>query len=216
MTVYYAQNGDAELTLYKEIATIFTTDRKIYEFNEEGISADYWVVRFTSSGWIDLRLCSPIGLFTTGLYTKECYEQIMDRVNGSTSGGNYQPKGNYVTTDTTQSISGQKTFDTTPILSKIKGAKVLGTNASGAIEAHSLGIGDITNLGNTLEGMMTKSTDQTITGTKDFNAIRRHSPYLYLPNENRLVRVGVKANGTLYVNNRNPKSYSWDVKYLAS
>ena len=41
MTVYYAQNGDAELTLYKEIATISTTDRKIYEFNEEGISADY-------------------------------------------------------------------------------------------------------------------------------------------------------------------------------
>ena len=34
MTVYYAQNGDAELTLYKEIATISTTDRKIYEFNE--------------------------------------------------------------------------------------------------------------------------------------------------------------------------------------
>ena len=64
--------------------------------------------------------------------------------------------------------------------------------------------------------MMTKSTDQTITGTKDFNAIRRHSPYLYLPNGNRLVKVGVKADGTLYVNNRNPKSYSWDVKYLAS
>lgn len=82
MTVYYAQNGDARLTLYKEIATISTTGRKVYEFNEEGISADYWVVRFTSSGWIDLRLCSPSGLFTTGLYTKECYQQIMDRVNG--------------------------------------------------------------------------------------------------------------------------------------
>ena len=65
MTVYYAQNGDAELTLYKEIATISTASKIIYEFNEEGISADYWVVRFTSSGWIDLRLCSPIGLFTT-------------------------------------------------------------------------------------------------------------------------------------------------------
>ena len=82
MTVYYAQNGDARLTLYKEIATISTAGRKVYEFNEEGISADYWVVRFTSSGWIDLRLCSPSGLFTTGLYTKECYQQIMDRVNG--------------------------------------------------------------------------------------------------------------------------------------
>ena len=89
MTVYYAQKGDAGLTLYKEIATISTADRKTYEFNEEGISADYWVVRFTSSGWVDLRLCSPSGLFTTGVYTKECHQQIMDRFNG------YQPVGNY-------------------------------------------------------------------------------------------------------------------------
>lgn len=102
MTVYYAQDGDAELTLYKEIATISTTDRKIYEFNEEGISADYWVVRFTSSGWIDLRLCSPSGLFTTGLYTEEFHQQIMDRLNGYQPAGDYQPKGNYVTTDTAQ------------------------------------------------------------------------------------------------------------------
>lgn len=102
MTVYYAQNGDAELTLYKEIATISTTDKKIYEFNEEGISADYWVVRFTSSGWIDLRLCSPIGLFTTGLYTEEFHQQIMDRLNGYQPVGDYQPKGDYVTTDTAQ------------------------------------------------------------------------------------------------------------------
>ena len=102
MTVYYAQNGDAGLTLYKEIATISTIDRKIYEFNEEGISADYWVVRFTSSGWIDLRLCSPSGLFTTGLYTEEFHQQIMDRLNGYQPAGDYQPKGNYVTTDTAQ------------------------------------------------------------------------------------------------------------------
>ena len=102
MTVYYAQNGDAELTLYKEIATISITDRKIYEFNEEGISADYWVVRFTSSGWIDLRLCSPSGLFTTGLYTEEFHQQIMDRLNGYQPVGDYQPKGDYVTTDTAQ------------------------------------------------------------------------------------------------------------------
>ena len=102
MTVYYAQKGDAELTLYKEIATISTIDRKIYEFNEEGISADYWVVRFTSSGWIDLRLCSPSGLFTTGLYTEEFHQQIMDRLNGYQPAGDYQPKGNYVTTDTAQ------------------------------------------------------------------------------------------------------------------
>ena len=102
MTVYYAQKGDTELTLYKEIATISTGDRKAYEFNEEGISADYWVVRFTSSGWIDLRLCSPSGLFTTGLYTEEFHQQIMDRLNGYQPVGDYQPKGDYVTTDTAQ------------------------------------------------------------------------------------------------------------------
>ena len=89
MSVYYAQEGDTGLTLYKEIATISTADSKIYEFNKEGISADYWVIRFTSSGWIDLRLCSPGGLFTTGLYTKECHQQIMNRFGG------YQPIGNY-------------------------------------------------------------------------------------------------------------------------
>lgn len=99
MTVYYAQKGDTGLTLYKEIATISTADRKAYEFNEEGISADYWVVRFTSSGWIDLRLCSPSGLFTTGLYTEECHQQIMDRFNGYQPAGSYQPKGDYVTYD---------------------------------------------------------------------------------------------------------------------
>lgn len=99
MTVYYAQKGDDGLTLYKEIATISTADRKTYEFNEEGISADYWVVRFTSSGWIDLRLCSPSGLFTTGLYTEECHQQIMDRFNGYQPVENYQPKGDYVTYD---------------------------------------------------------------------------------------------------------------------
>lgn len=152
MTVYYAQNGDAGLTLYKEIATISTAGKIIYEFNEEGISADYWVVRFTSSGWIDLRLCSPIGLFTTGLYTKECYQQIMDRVNGSTSGGNYQPKGNYVTTDTTQTISAKKTFSNTPELSAIPNKKVIGTGANGLIEEHTLAIGDITNLQTSLNG----------------------------------------------------------------
>ena len=89
MTVYYAQEGDTELTLYKEIATISTGDRKTYEFNEEGISADYWVVRFTASGWIDLRLCKPGSSFTPGLYSEVFHQQIMDKLNG------YQPVGNY-------------------------------------------------------------------------------------------------------------------------
>lgn len=111
MTVYYAQKGDSGLTLYKKIATISTADSKAYEFNEEGISADYWVVRFTSSGWIDLKLCSPSGLFTTGLYTEECHQQIMDRFNGYQPVGSYQPKGDYVTIGTAQTITGRKTFN---------------------------------------------------------------------------------------------------------
>ena len=41
MTIYYAQEGDTELTLYKKIATISIIERKSYDFNEEGILADY-------------------------------------------------------------------------------------------------------------------------------------------------------------------------------
>ena len=89
MTIYYAQEGDTELTLYKEIATISIIERKSYDFNEEGISADYWVIRFTAPGWIDLRLCKPGGSFTAGLYSEVFHEQLMDKMNG------YQPVGNY-------------------------------------------------------------------------------------------------------------------------
>ena len=104
MTVYYAQAGDTGLTLYREIATISTVDSKTYKFNEEGISADYWVVRFTASSWIDLRLCNPRGSFTTGLYTEEYHQQIMDKFNRC------QPVGNYVTLNTVQTITGSKSF----------------------------------------------------------------------------------------------------------
>ena len=89
MTIYYAQEGDTELTLYKEIATISIIERKSYDFNEEGILADYWVIRFTAPGWIDLRLCKPGGSFTPGLYSEVFHEQLMDKMNG------YQPVGNY-------------------------------------------------------------------------------------------------------------------------
>ena len=89
MTVYYAQEGDTELTLYKEIATISIIERKSYDFNEEDISADYWVIRFTAPGWIDLRLCKPGSSFTPGLYSEVFHEQLMDKMNG------YQPVGNY-------------------------------------------------------------------------------------------------------------------------
>ena len=64
----------------------------------------------------------------------------------------YQLKGSYVTTNTEQTISAKKTFSTTPVLSALKNKKVLGTDANGLIEAHTLGISDISNLQSTING----------------------------------------------------------------
>ena len=182
MTVYYAQNGDAELTLYKKIATISTVDRKIYEFNEEGISADYWVVRFTSSGWIDLRLCSPSGLFTTGLYTEEFHQQIMDRLNGYQPAGDYQPKGNYVTTDTAQAtlsiINGRIDTNKNNILSLEDTSKETESRL-GTIEQQ---IPQLTlSIGN-LEAKVDENTQSILTLTENINKIAddvEHIPRIY-------------------------------------
>lgn len=51
-------------------------------------------VAVDKSGYLSLNIPlagfeDPSGLFTTGLYTEECHQQIMDRFNG------YQPAGNY-------------------------------------------------------------------------------------------------------------------------
>ena len=126
MTVYYAQEGDTGLTLYKEIATISTNTKKIYEFNEEGISADYWVIRFTASGWIDLRLCKPGGPFTAGLYNIVCHQQIMDKLNeyqpvingkvnksGDTMTGNLSPATNKGASLGTSSLFWNNIYGTT-------------------------------------------------------------------------------------------------------
>lgn len=64
----------------------------------------------------------------------------------------YQPKGSYVTTNTEQTISSKKTFSTTPVLSALKNKRVIGTDANGLIEAHTLGISDISNLQSTING----------------------------------------------------------------
>ena len=182
MTVYYAQNGDAELTLYKEIATISTIDRKIYEFNEEGISADYWVVRFTSSGWIDLRLCSPSGLFTTGLYTEEFHQQIMDRLNGYQPAGDYQPKGNYVTTDTAQAtlsiINGRIDTNENNILSLEDTSKNMELRL-GAVEQQ---IPQLTLSIDNLEAKVDENTQSILTLTEKTNKITddvEHIPRIY-------------------------------------
>nr|DAI16797.1 MAG TPA: tail repeat-like protein [Caudoviricetes sp.] len=76
--------------------------------------------------------------------------------------GDYQPKGSYVTTNTAQTISAKKTFSTTPVLSAIKNKKVLGTDANGLVEAHTLGISDITNLQSALNGKANSSHTHSI------------------------------------------------------
>lgn len=75
---------------------------------------------------------------------------------------NYQKKGNYVTTDTAQTISAEKTFSSTPVLSTLKNKKVLGTDANGIIETHTLGISDIANLQSSLDGKANSSHTHSI------------------------------------------------------
>ena len=90
-------------------------------------------------------------------YSKTGKNVDIDRITG-----NYQPKGSYVTTNTEQTISAKKTFSTTPVLSAIKNKKVIGTDANGLVEAHTLGISDITNLQSTLNGKANSSHTHSI------------------------------------------------------
>ena len=80
-------------------------------------------------------------------YSKTGQNVDIDRITED-----YQPKGSYATTNTEQTISAKKTFSTTPVLSALKNKKVLGTDANGLIEAHTLGINDISNLQSTING----------------------------------------------------------------
>ena len=80
-------------------------------------------------------------------YSKTGQNVDIDRITED-----YQPKGSYATTNTEQTISAKKTFSTTPVLSALKNKKVLGTDANGLIEAHTLGISDISNLQSTING----------------------------------------------------------------
>lgn len=62
----------------------------------------------------------------------------------------------------------------------------------------------------------TIDTAQIITGEKDFNVVKRHSFYLYSSNSGKAIPVSVRVDGTLYVNTRDSKTYSWDIDYTAS
>lgn len=80
-------------------------------------------------------------------YSKTGQNVDIDRITED-----YQPKGSYATTNTEQTISAKKTFSTTPVLSALKSKKVIGTDANGLIEAHTIGISDISNLQSTING----------------------------------------------------------------
>lgn len=90
-------------------------------------------------------------------YSKTGQNVDIDRITED-----YQPKGSYATTNTEQTISAKKTFSTTPVLSALKNKKVLGTDANGLIEAHTLGISDISNLQSTINGKANESHTHTI------------------------------------------------------
>ena len=83
----------------------------------------------------------------------------------------YQPKGNYVTTDKAGTISATKTFSSTPVLSTLKNKKVLGTDANGIIEAHTLGISDIANLQSSLDGKASKSHTHAISDVTNLQSV---------------------------------------------
>lgn len=99
------------------------------------------------------------------------YSKTGQNVDIDRLAGDYQPKGSYVTTNTEQTISAKKTFSTTPVLSALKNKKVLGTDANGLIEAHTLGISDITNLQSALNGKQATLVSGTNIKTINGNSI---------------------------------------------
>lgn len=107
-----------------------------------------------------------ITLNTSGIVVRDVGTFTFDGNPGSVATSadlkNYQKKGNYVTTDKAETISATKTFSSTPVLSTLKNKKVLGTDASGIIEAHTLGISDIANLQSNLDGKAPKSHTHSI------------------------------------------------------
>ena len=102
-------------------------------------------------------------------YSKTGQNVDIDRITED-----YQPKGSYATTNTEQTISAKKTFSTTPVLSSLKNKKVLGTDANGLIEAHTLGISDISNLQSILNGKVNSDDLFKITGSSGFNGADWH------------------------------------------
>ena len=99
-------------------------------------------------------------------YSKTGQNVDIDRITED-----YQPKGSYATTNTEQTISAKKTFSTAPVLSALKNKKVLGTDANGLIEAHTLGISDISNLQSTINGKANSSHTHSISQITSLQSI---------------------------------------------
>ena len=99
-------------------------------------------------------------------YSKTGQNVDIDRITED-----YQPKGSYATTNTEQTISAKKTFSTIPVLSTLKNKKVLGTDANGLIEEHTLGISDISNLQSTINGKANSSHTHSISQITSLQSI---------------------------------------------
>lgn len=173
------RNSDNTTTVYIKCASYFTYDLNVQTY-QSGITIIY-DGKYSAT--------APTGtLKASGANATTRLELSKDgaKYNGSTLAlkselTNYQPKGDYATTNTDQTISAKKTFSVTPVLSAIKSKKVLGTDANGLIEAHTLGISDITDLQTQLnnkqpsgayaerQSAQTITGNWTFTGTTNFN-----------------------------------------------
>lgn len=173
------RNSDNTTTVYIKCSRYFTYDLNVQTY-QSGITIIY-DGKYSAT--------APTGtLKASGANATTRLELSKDgaKYNGSALAlkselTNYQPKGDYATTNTVQTISAKKTFSVTPVLSAIKSKKVLGTDANGLIEAHTLGIGDITDLQTQLnnkqpsgayaerQSAQTITGNWTFTGTTNFN-----------------------------------------------
>lgn len=173
------RNSDNTTTVYIKCSSYFTYDLNVQTY-QSGITIIY-DGKYSAT--------APTGtLKVSGANATTRLELSKDgtKYNGSALAlkselTNYQPKGDYATINTVQTISAKKTFSVTPVLSAIKSKKVLGTDANGLIEAHTLGIGDITDLQTQLnnkqpsgayaerQSAQTITGNWTFTGTTNFN-----------------------------------------------
>lgn len=74
--------------------SILTTQNSLIEIDlsHNTIKSEQWTIRFTCSGWIDLRLATFDGEFIDGLYTSQFHKEILNKMD------KYQLKGSYATT----------------------------------------------------------------------------------------------------------------------